>query len=140
MSYTMTPVRSRTASWSRPGSAARVRSSNPAPAHPAASTKAMRLRRMGLSPPAEEQRAVVVPSHGVQVAAPRPEALNIARLPGDPESALRGPHGSEPPLAVAPQEESIAPVHPADLRFHTVEVAGEQQVEVAVPVEVGRKD
>src|SRR6266487_937590 len=135
----MTPVRSCIASWSRSGSAARVRVSDPL-AHPAVSMSAIRARRMSLSPPTEEQRAVVVPGYHVQVAAPGLEALNIASLPGNEEAALRGRHGGEPPLAVSPQEQAVAPVHAADFRLDAVEVAGQEEVEVTVAVEVGCQD
>src|SRR3989442_13519899 len=62
----------------------------------------------------EDHRAIVVPGHDVQVAGPRPDALDVARLSGHEESTLRGANRREGPLGVA------APEHAAD-RAHRVD-------------------
>src|SRR2546427_10295195 len=75
----------------------------------------------------EDQRAIVVPGHDVQVAGPRPDALDVARLSGHEESTFRGANRREVPLAVAAQEQAVAGAHPSDFGLDAIEAPRQQQ-------------
>src|SRR3982074_954629 len=89
--------------------------------------------RGGLRRRTEDEWTFVVARHGEQIALRRADALDVARLSPDEESAPRRVHRSECPLPVAAQHRAVAAAHPSDLRLEAVEVAREQQVHMTVP-------
>src|SRR6267143_2152428 len=161
MSYTMTSVSWCTAWCSSSGSAGCARYARGALAHRGASTdpatvtataiSRSRMRPLLLvrsstpcqgarSAGAEDQRTVVVPGHDDQLPLAGPDRLNVARLSGHEEATLRRPHRRKLSRSVAAQQQPVTRVHPPDLRLDAVEVPGQQQIGLPVPVEVARQD
>src|SRR5204863_1711603 len=98
-------------------------------------------RDNGLCPvESEDERTIVVARDHVQVAVRGSDARDVSRLTGDEEPTLLSRYWCEGALPVAAQHQAVACLHSTHVRFESIEIAGEQQVEVAVVVNVGRQN
>ena len=85
---------------------------------------------------AEEEWPVVVSRDDEHSPCPVRTLAMSRDLTGHEESALGTRARREVALAVAAQKNAVARRHPTDLRLEPVEVAGEEQIGVAVVIEI----
>jgi hypothetical protein len=64
--------------------------------------------------------------------------LDVARLARHEEPALGGRQRREAAAAVAAQKQPIARAHASDGRLHAVKVTRQQEIELAIAIEVAR--
>src|SRR5450756_2898540 len=66
--------------------------------------------------------------------------LDVARLSGNEEATIQRAHWGKMPLSVSAQIEPITGIHLSDLRLDTVEISGEQQIDLSISVEILGQD